>query len=241
MDAVNTQLTNQVSTLNDIINKTREHARNQGRGANARANWLVDVVHAASDGVLDTVKRNKAGAEDKKNGKDHATLLYEEYVAVCSEANRHDAKTVISKASNLRKGIEMGNRNDIDGRWVINTAVAERDNLTGNEGVALMPAFEAFNAVIREQMKSDVELTREEIRDAMIKGEEKDKDAGTYIRAALKQVEKAYELDKGPAIAEALDAVNAALAWCSAQAEHHAAVRALAEAQAKAASLGLTL
>lgn len=236
MDATNNTnapLSNAVNSFEAIMNKTREFARNQGRGANARANWLVEVVYGASDGVLDTIKRNSKGVEDKKFGKDHAHILYEEYVRVCSDANAHNAKTVISKASNLRKAIEMGMRTDIDARAVINRAIMEHSDLSKDEGVKVQPAFEAFNSVIRAQMASDTELTRDEIRDAMIKGEAAEKDAGAYLRTAMKAVEKAYELDKSPRVVEALDAVNAALAWVTAERERADKIAELARLQAE--------
>lgn len=230
MDAT---LSNAVNSFEAIMNKTRDFARNQGRGANARANWLVEVVYGAADGVLDTVKRNSKGVEDKKSGKDHATMLYEEYVRVVSDANVHNAKTVISKSSNLRKAIEMGNRADIDARAVINKAITEHGNLSGDESVKVLPAFEAFNAVVRAQMSSELELSRDEVREAMIKGDALDKDAGAYLRSAMKAVEKAYELDKSPKVVEALDAVNAALAYVSAEAEKAAKLAEIARLQAE--------
>lgn len=218
-----------------VMNKTREFARNQGKGANARANWLYEVVRSAADGVLDTVKRNSKGEEDKKSGKDHAEILYRAYVDECSDYNAHNAKTVISKASNLRKGIEMGNRSDIDAIAVMNIAVSEHKELSKDDGVKVLPAFEAFNSVIRAQMSSEIELSRGEIRDAMVKGEAADKDAGAYLRSAMKAVEKAYELDKSPRVVEALDAVNAALAYVTAEKERADKLAEIARLQAELA------
>lgn len=226
------------NSFEGIVRKTREHARNQGRGANARANWLLDVVRGAADGVLDTIKRNAKGEEDKKSGKDHATRLYEEYVRVVSDVNVHNAKTVISKSSNLRKAIEMGNRSDIDAIAVMNLAVVEHGKLSSDESVKVHPAFEAFNAVVRAQMASDTELTREEVRDAMLRDEAREKHAADYLKTAMKAMEKAYELDKSPKVTEAYDAVNSALAFCLQEIERETA---LAELQTKAAALGLTL
>lgn len=230
----NTTLSNTPdNAFNVIMNKTREHARNQARGGNARANWLIDVVRGAADGVLDTIKRNAKGVEDKKNGKDHATLLYEAYVNEVKGNNSHGAKTVISKSSNLRKGIEMGMRNDIDAIAVMNIAVVEHEKLRADENLNEQPAFEAFNCVIRAQQESDTELTRDEIRAAMVKGEAREKGAGDYLQAALKQVEKAYGLDKSPRVVEALDAVNAALNWISNEAERADKIAMLAKLQAE--------
>jgi hypothetical protein len=232
MDDFNTALSNApTTTFETIMNKTKEYARNQGRGANARANWLLDVVRGAAEGALDTVKRNAKGEEDKKAGKDHATLLYEAYVAECSKVNVHNAKTVISKSSNLRKAIEMGMRNDIDAIAVMNIAIVEHKALSEDESVKLQPAFEAFNHVVRAQQANDMELSRDEIRDAMIKGESAEIDASGYLRRAMKQVEKAYELDKSPKVVEALDAVNAALGWVAAEKERADLLKQLMEIQ----------
>lgn len=257
MDAFNTahdvslDLSNApTTTFADCRRKTKQYAEKQGQGANARANWLLDVVRWAQDGALDSMTRDEDGnvitQKGKNKGKSPGHILYEDYVTTLGKTNVHDEKTITAKASNVNNAIKMGqlgNTGQIDAVAVMNIAMIEHKAMRDAK-IDVLPAFEAFNAVIRAQLpdKGDIaiELTRDEIKAAMAKGEageKKPKDAGSYLRDAMKAVEKAYELDKSPRVTEALDAVNAALAWCAAEAERLADEAEIARLQAKRAAL----
>ncbi len=222
-------ISNVSDTFDAVLADTRNLAADQGKGANARANWLLRVVRGAAKGALDTVTKDK-------DGRDHAHMLYEAYVTSCGKKNVHNQKTVIAKASNLRKAIEQGARGDIDAVELMNSASTIYDALSKDENIKLKPAFEAFNQVIRNQEKSATELTRDEIKDAMLK-EEAEVDVTTHLRAALRAVERAYKMDPNARITEALDAVGATLGFYTAQADLAAKQAELARLQAELAEL----
>lgn len=209
-------LSNTSDTLNAVLADARKYATAQGQGANARANLLVRVVRGAALGALDTIKRDAKGNEDKK-GRDHADLIYDAYITTCSAKNVHGAKTIVSKTSNIRKAITLGQRNDIDAIAVMNRtqAIYKELNTGADDAIPLHPPFEAFNMVVRRQMeKKGAELSDDEIKDAIMKGEGKEKDALAHVKAALAAMEKAYKLaPENEKIVEALDAVNHAMAW----------------------------
>lgn len=207
-------ISNTVDTFDAVLADTRNLAADQGKGANARANWLLRVVRGAANGVLDTVTKDK-------DGRDHAHMLYEAYITSCGKKNAHNQKTVVAKASNLRKAIECGARADIDAIGVMNTAVAVYGEISKDENIKCKPAFEAFNQVVRNQLASSTELSRDEIRDAMLK-EEVETDVTTHIRTALRAMERAYKLDPNDRVSDAMDAVGAALGFYTQAAERAA-------------------
>jgi ribosomal protein S20/cytochrome c-type biogenesis protein CcmH/NrfF len=224
-------ISNAVDTFENVLADTRKFAGEQGLGAGARANWLIRVVRGAANGALDTVKRDKDGNEDPK-GIDHAHKLYEAYTVACSKKNIHNAKTVISKASNLRKAIELGVTRGDDAIAVMNDATVIYGELSRDENVTVHPPFEAYNLVVRRQLESATRLGKDEIRQTMTK-EAADRDAASYIRAAVKSLEKACQMDDTDAARNALEAAQGALAWYAAQATRAADMAALAELQAK--------
>lgn len=209
-------ISNSYDSFDAVLKDTRELAAEQGKGANARANWLLRVVKGAAQGALDTVTKDK-------DGRDHAHLLYDAYITACGKKNVHNQKTVIAKASNLRKAIEMGCLPDeLDPVKTMNDAVAIYSAMSKDENVKCKPAFEAFNQVIRNQLDNPtMALSRDEIRAAMTK-EETETDAMTHLRTALRAVERAYKLDPTDRTTDALDAVSAALGFYTQAAERAA-------------------
>lgn len=221
-------ISNAIDSFDAVMADTRKYANDQGKGAGARANWLVRVVRGAALGALDTVTKDK-------DGRDHAHLLYDAYVTACGKVNVHNQKTVIAKASNLRKAIECGARTDIDAVSVMNHAVTIYGELSKDENVKCKPAFEAFNQVVRNQLASTTELSRDEVRDAMLK-EEAETDVTTHIRTALRAMERAYKLDPNDRVTEAMDAVSHALGFYTAAAERAEKLAAIARLQAELAA-----
>jgi hypothetical protein len=225
LEGVKVSGSNAVDTFDVVLADTRDYARSQGKGAGARANWLVRVVRGAANGALDTSTKDKSG-------RDHAHVLYDAYVKSCSDTNTHNAKTVISKASNIRKGIEMGVKFGDDAIAVMNDAVATYGVISKDENISCHPPFEAFNLVVREQLKSPTKLTRDQIRSVMIK-ETVEADAMSHLRTALRAMERAYKLDPNDKVTEALDVVSGCLAWHVQALERAEALAQLAELQAK--------
>lgn len=221
-------LSNAVDSFEAVLADTRELAREQGAGANARANWLLRVVRGAANGVLDTTTKDK-------NGHDHAYRLYNAYTVAVGSRNVHNAKTVISKACNLRKGIELGARDGDMAIEVLNDAVATYGVMSKDETIKVHPPFEAFNLVVREQLKSNTRLTRDQLRSIMLK-ESAEADVATHVRTALRAMERAYKLDPNDRITEAMDAVSGALGFLTASAER---AEAMAQLQALQAKLGI--
>jgi cytochrome c-type biogenesis protein CcmH/NrfF len=218
-------LSNAVDSFESVLADTRELAREQGAGANARANWLLRVVRGAANGALDTSTKDK-------NDRDHAHRLYEAYTVACSSRNVHNTKTVISKACNLRKGIELGCKMGDDAVAVMNDAVATYGVMSKDETIKVHPPFEAFNLVVREQLKSATKLTRDQLRSIMSK-ETAEADVATHVRTALRAMERAYKLDPNDRITEAMDAVSGALAFLTSEVERADALAQLAALQAK--------
>lgn len=224
-------ISNAVDTFEAVIADTRKFAGDQGAGAGARANWLIRVVRGAANGVLDTVKRDKDGNENN-NGRDHAHILYEAYTLACSKKNTHNAKTVISKASNLRKAIELGATRGDMAIAVMNDAQAVYAELSRDENATVHPPFEAYNLVVRKQLESATRLGKDEIRQAMTK-EAVDRDAASFIRSAIKSLEKACQLDDNDNARNALEATQAALAAYMTAEQRAADMAALATLQVK--------
>ena len=224
-------ISNAVDTFENVLADTRKFAGDQGAGAGARANWLIRVVRGAANGVLDTVKRDKDGNENSA-GRDHAHVLYEAYTLACSKKNVHNAKTVISKASNLRKAIELGATRGDMAIAVMNDAQAVYAELSRDENVTVHPPFEAYNLVVRKQLESATRLGKDEIRQAMTK-EKAERDALSELRTALRACERAYRLDPTDRVVEAMEAVQGALAWFAAQEQRAADMAALAELQSR--------
>ena len=225
-------ISNAVDSFENVLTDTRKLAGEQGAGAGARANWLLRVVRGAANGALDTVKRDKDGNEDDKNGRDHAHILYEAYTVACSKKNVHNAKTVISKASNLRKAIELGATRGDMAIAVMNDAQSVYQELSKDENVTVHPPFEAYNLVVRRQIDSSHRLTKEEIRQVMTK-DKAERDAASYITSAIKALEKACQIDDTDAARNALEASKAAMAYIAQQEQHAADMAALVTLQAK--------
>lgn len=225
-------ISNAVDTFENVLADTRKFAGDQGAGAGARANWLIRVVRGAANGALDTVKRDKDGNADDKNGRDHAHILYEAYTLACSKKNVHNAKTIISKASNLRKAIDLGAKRGDEAIAVMNDATIIYAELSRDETVTVHPPFEAYNLVVRSQLQSATRLSKDEIRQTMTK-EKVDRDALSELRTALRACERAYKLDPSDMVINAMEAVQGALAWYAEQEQRAADMAALATLQAK--------
>ena len=221
-------LSNAVDSFDAVMRDTITFAGKQGEGANARANWLLRVVRGAANGALDTATKDK-------DGRDHAVALYDAYASACSKKNSHNAKTIISKASNLRKGIELGAKWGDDAIAVMNDAVAIYKVLTSDENIKTHGPFEAFNFVIRSQLASATRLSKDEVRAAMIK-EEASVDVTTHIRTALRAIERAYKMEPNDKITEAMDAVNAALTFVTTREERAATLAKIEALQAQLAA-----
>lgn len=225
-------ISNAVDTFEAVMTDTRKLAGEQGAGAGARANWLIRVVRGAANGALDTVKRDKDGNEDDKNGRDHAHILYEAYTLACSKKNVHNAKTVISKASNLRKAIELGATRGDMAIAVMNDATMVYSELSKDENVTVHPPFEAYNLVVRRQLESATRLGKDEIRQVMTK-EKAERDALAELRTALRACERAYKLDQSDKVVEAMEAVQGALGWFADQETRAADLAKYNELQAR--------
>lgn len=221
-------ISNAVDSFESVLADTRELAREQGAGANARANWLLRVVRGAANGVLDTDTLDK-------NGKKHAVRLYEAYIAAVSSRNVHNAKTVISKSCNLNRAIELGCRDGDKAVEVLNDAVATYGVMSKDETIKVHPPFEAFNLVVREQLKSRTKLNRDQLRSIMMK-ETAEADVATHVRTALRAMERAHKLDPNDRISEALNAVEGALGFLTESAER---AEAMAQLQALQSKLGI--
>lgn len=228
-------ISNAADTFEAVRADIRKLGEAQGTGDNAVANAFLRCVRGAARGALDTIKRDAAGNEVSKGGKDHAEALYaDDYVVKYAKADAHKASTVIKGASYFRQGISVGvhcSRHGFDAVTVFNTATVELQVLKKN-GVKTKKPLEAFVSVAREQLKSSVELTRDEIRDAM-QVEPVERDAAAYLRTAVKALEKACGLDDNDGTRNALEATQRALAFVMERDARAADMAKLAELQAR--------
>lgn len=227
-------ISNVSDTFDAVLSDVRKLAEVQGAGDNAVANAFLRCVRGSARGALDTIKRDPAGNEVSKGGKDHADALYENYVRHYSKRDAHSASTVIKGASYFRQGISVGvhcSRHGFDAVTVFNTAAVEMATLK-DMGVKVKKPLEAFVSVAREQLKSSVELTRDEIRDAM-QVEAVERDAAAYLRTAVKALEKACGLDDNDGTRNALEAAQRALAFVMERDARAADMAKLAELQAR--------
>jgi hypothetical protein len=227
----NTPNTNAVDSFEALCKDTVKIAEVQGEGANSRAKWLVRIIRAAANGVIDTdTKVNVAGKPT-----DMAVYLYDLYVKSCGKKNTHGVKTVISKSSNIRTAIKMGVRTDIDPIAVMNNAIVVYEGLVDDKTIKQHPPFEAFNNVVKAQLASTSELTDAQLANAMTK-EEAEHDVGYHLRAALKSMERAYGMDNCDKVTTAYEAVNNALTFINASAQMQ---EDMAQLQALQAKLGI--
>lgn len=227
-------ISNAVDTFEAVLKDVRKFAEVQGAGDNAIANAFLRTVEGAARGALDTIKRDAAGNEVKKGGKDHADALYENYVSHYSKRDAHSASTVIKGASYFRQGINVGahcSRHGFDAVTVFDRAQVELAALKGM-GVKTKKPLEAFVSVAREQIKSSIELSADEIRDAM-QVETVDRDAVAYLRTAVKALEKACALNDNEDSRDALEATQRALAFLMESDARAADMAKLVELQAR--------
>ena len=160
-----TNLTNAVDSFDAVLRDVKKYGREQGAGDNARANVFLRVVRGAANGVLDTVKRDKDGNEDKKSGRDHAHVAYEAYVDEYSDKNTHSVDTVTTKATNLRAGIKLGQTYGDDAVALINASQRIYKELKLMNEKVWQP-LDAYYRVAVAQMKVSHRLSDDEIRDA---------------------------------------------------------------------------
>lgn len=206
-------ISNAVDTFEAVRADVRRFAEQQGAGDSALANAFLRCVRGAARGALDTIKRDPAGNE-VKDGQDHAKTLYLDYVDRYSKKDAHNANTVTKAASVFRQGILMGmhcSRLGFDAVTVMNTAQVEYATLKDMD-VKVRKPIEAYKAVASAQLASKVELTRDEIRDAM-QIDPVERDAAAYLRTAVKALEKACALDDNDNSRNALEAAQHALAF----------------------------
>ncbi len=202
-----------------------------GTGSGARTNVLIKAVYYASEGALDTQRHAINGVETN-----HAKMLYEAYTAAAGQKAAHNDKTVAAKSSNIRKAIELGQRNDIDPNRIMQTAAALYKKMSQVENNEVRSSFEALNAVIRVQLESATEITQAVMEDCILRSPKKDRDEASYLETARKALEKAFDLNKRPEVEEAYNAVAQVLQHLvnAQQAEEDAAK--LAEIQARMAA-----
>lgn len=226
-------ISNAADTFEAVLTDVRKHAREQGAGDNAIANAFLRCVRGAARGALDTIKRDETGNE-VKDGKDHAYRLFMAYTKEYGTKDAYSANTVIKGASYFTQGVKAGvhcSRHGFDAVTVLNKAVVELETLK-DMGVKTKKPIEAFVSVAREQLKSSVELTRDEIRDAMTV-DPVERDAAAYLRTAVKALEKACALDDNDNSRNALEAAQHALAYVMERDQRAADMAALAELQAR--------
>lgn len=173
------------SERDDFFAAVEEMGAKQGEGEDQRAILAVATVTAAAEGLI---------CIDQKSGVNDAKPIYEAYVSAKSKRAQHTDGGKAANVSKLAALIKMGAMTSIDGVEVINRAQTLHKRMRA-EGIKTKAAFDAYVQVARVQhLNKSYELTEGEMRDAM-SAATKDKDAQTFLKAAVKSLEKALEYD----------------------------------------------
>lgn len=160
-----------------------------GEGSTALVRLALATVRAANDGII--------SAEKRTGSKDDAALIYEAYMSENSKkAGEFSAGGAKANASKLRQVIQMGSMTTCDPVDVFDRAVEFHKELQKDEGVKLKALYPALVDVAREQLATDVDLTSDQIKDAIV-AVPRDKTVEAELKAIQKKVENLIEGNGG--------------------------------------------
>lgn len=177
--SLNHNTSNSDTRMDTLMSDVRQFGRDDAAGGDAMPKLGLRVVQAAYDGVIDTTKDS--------DGRDDAARIYEEYVKAKSKKaiHNHTDGGLKANVSKLRKLVELGGSPKVDGVNVMERAYTLRGEMVAAEE-KVKSAYAAYVDVARRQLEADDDLTDEEIKAAMRKGEGSEKTVLGELKRAAK-------------------------------------------------------
>jgi len=197
--------------LADLMNNVREFGRLAAQGKDALPMLALKAAFAAADGVISLDK--------DADGNDDASRLYVEYQKAESKkaVHEHTAGGLKANTSKLRQIITAAVMPTCDFVDTLNKVVAKREEMLGQEGVKVRPAYAAYIEAARTQIQQPDDLTADQIEAAIKKPEAADKTVEGELKRADKILSDLISGDGGvkcdePEIVQARELVAGKLA-----------------------------
>ncbi len=174
----------------ELMNEVREYGRNSAEGKDSLPMLATRVIKASADGIIDLSK--------DANGWDDAAKMYEAYVTAESKKAVHDHTDTGKKAnvSKLRQLVIFGALTTVDPVDVHNRTFEKRLKMA-KEGQNVKAAYPAYVDVARAQIKTQTELSDDELTAVLLKPEKNDPDVVTEITQIKKRIERLITGEKG--------------------------------------------
>lgn len=154
--------------MSDFMKDVRQFGRDAAEGKDALPKLAIRVVKAAAEGVI-------APYDPKVHGKDNpddTRKVYEEYAT--SEGNKliheHTSGGLKAQVSKLRALTAMGHNPHCDAEQVVDRSLKLHREMRDND-LKVKGVYPALVDVARAQNNSETELTDDQIREAVAKGE----------------------------------------------------------------------
>jgi hypothetical protein len=186
-----------IKDLDGLVKAARSLGKTKGGGDSALVQLGLNVIEAAGKGILDPNSN-----PDKKLDQVHQ--VYEGFVEGYSKKPIKDHVAMPQQVSKLRVLAKMGAMTTCDGGMVANRAleaVAEAVDAVaaGNKSAKTLAAYPALVNVARKQTENgqDVDLTDEQIREAIAKPTPDEKTIEGEVERAHKIIEALITGDKG--------------------------------------------
>lgn len=218
------------SDLNKLVKKLGEEA---AAGKDSLPKLAHAVVEASADGVIEP---------------NDAEALYKRYAE--AESNKalheHSAGGLRANVSKLRQLIAMGRMTTIDPIDVMQSAFDERNAFIEETAEAedkpkFKSAYPFYVDLARAQLKSDTPLSKDTMRDIMVKPEPKGKDLEDELKAILKRIEALVTGENKNGLRDEHDNTEAAYHLIKERVDLFATLRNREKIMAEAAAMGLTL
>ena len=200
--------------FDDLVKDIRQFGRDAAEGKDALPKLAIRVISAADDGVISTYDPKVHG----KDNPDDAAKIYEEYATSESKKaiHEHSAGGLKANVSKLRQLITFGSNPNCDAMAVTDKALKVRKELSDAD-IKVKGAYPALVDIARAQNAQDTELTDEQIRETVAKGEAEEPTVEKELTAIHKRLERLITGEKGPQdqdplVIQAEEAIRARLA-----------------------------
>ena len=219
--------------LKDLDKRLEDYATDKANGELALPRCGMELVRAASDGVL-TLEVDKTTSEDHAYGR--YRVYMKRFGKKLGESGEHEASTIKKGAGQFRAFIKLGLMTTVDGIGIMDQAQAIHASLDKKGRKAL---WDGMYKVALEQVKQpDAELSTEQIAAYLSKDAAEPRTQAAQIRAMVKAAEKATKADDADVkINDRLKEIESELASLLGMIEATEAAKAelakLAELQAK--------